>query len=245
MKKTYLAVLLTVMFGLFSCQSHQIKNKLCGTWVYTGESVASVTFTDNNTFYTGGRLDSDGRYEIDGKDIIVYYSQGGSCNLRIAEDGCLYADDGSRYVKISDDVNTKQHTHNTKQKTISTTEDWINFVSATDDIEKINGVLTSMKPSRIIQMTKELSEMVSNSNTNEPQARAKCRALIYILIIPGPHQVLKERDKYTGFCFSDSEYDEFNRIFDDAPRRKALSVLGNKEANKIFDSFEEWAKTLH
>lgn len=137
-----------------------------------------------------------------------------------------------------------------KQNNVSTTEDWINFVSATDDIEEINGVLTSMKPNRIIQMTKELSEMVSNLNANEPQARAKCRALIYIEIIPVPHQVLKDKyaqegHKYTGFCFSDSEFDEFKKIMDASTREKAMSVLGNKEVNEIFGSYEDWVKTLH
>lgn len=112
MKKIYFALFLTLTYGLFSCQSHQTKNELVGTWVYTGGSVASVTFTDNNTFYSGGILNSNGRYEIDGKDIIVYYSHGGSSNLRIADDGCLYAGDGSRFVKISDDVNAKQESIN-------------------------------------------------------------------------------------------------------------------------------------
>lgn len=112
MRNVCLALLLIVTFGLFSCQSHQTKNKLVGTWVYTGGSVASVTFTSNNTFYTGDILNSNGCYEIDGKDITVFYSHGGSANLRIADDGCLYASDGSRYVKISDDVNSKQESIN-------------------------------------------------------------------------------------------------------------------------------------
>ena len=112
MRKLCLVFMLTVTFGLFSCQSHQTKNKLVGTWVYAGGSVASVTFTSNNTFYTGGILNSNGRYEIDGKDITIYYSHGGSSNLRIADDGCLYVGDGSRYVKISDDVNFKQESIN-------------------------------------------------------------------------------------------------------------------------------------
>lgn len=141
-------------------------------------------------------------------------------------------------------------TQSPKQKNISTTEDWINFVSATDDIEEINGVLTSMKASRIIHMTKELSDMVSNLNTNEPQAREKCRALIYIEIIPVPYQVLKDKyaqegHKYTGFCFSDLEFDEFKKIMDASPREKAMSVLGDKEVNEIFGSYEDWVKTLH
>lgn len=137
-----------------------------------------------------------------------------------------------------------------KQINISTTEDWINFVSVANNIEEIDSVLTSMKPNRIIQMTKELSEMVSNLNANEPQAKAKCRAMIYIETIPIPHQVLKDKyaqegHKYTGFCFSDSEFDEFTRIVDGSPREKAMSVLGNKEVNKIFGPYEDWVKTLH
>lgn len=32
--------------------------------------------------------------------------------MRIADDGCLYASDGSKYVKISDDVNSKQESIN-------------------------------------------------------------------------------------------------------------------------------------
>ena len=136
-----------------------------------------------------------------------------------------------------------------KQNSITTTEDWINFVSAANDIEEIDGAVTSMKPSSIIQIAKELSEMVSNLNANESQAKAKSRALIYILIIPESHQVLKDKyakegRNYTGFCFSDSEIDVFNKTFDGAPREKAMSVLGNKEVNDIFGSLEEWLKTL-
>ena len=51
--------------------------------------------------------------------------------------------------------------------------------------------------------------------------------------------------KYTGFCFSDSEFDEFKKIMDASPREKAMSVLGNKEVNEIFGSYEDWVKTLH
>ena len=147
-------------------------------------------------------------------------------------------------------ISTSYYTQSPKQNSISTTEDWINFISATDDIEKIDEGLTSMKPCRIIQIAKELSEMVSNLNANEPHVEATCRALIYILITPTPHQIIKDKysqegRKYTGFCFSESECDEFDRIFDGAPREKAMSVLGNKEVNKIFGSFDDWVKTLH
>ena len=112
MKKICLAFLLTVTFGLFSCQTHQIKNKLVGTWACTGGSYATVTFTDDNMFYTGGILNSTGRYEIDGNDIVVFYSHGGSSKARIADDNFLYVEDGSRYVKVSDDATPKHESIN-------------------------------------------------------------------------------------------------------------------------------------
>lgn len=137
-----------------------------------------------------------------------------------------------------------------KQYNISTTEDWINFVSDAYDIEEIDKALTSMKPEKVIQIAKELSEIVSNLKANEPQAKEKCKALIYITAIPVPHQIVKEKyaqagRKYTGFCFSDSEYDEFNRIFNDKPGDKVITILGNKEVNEIFGAYEEWAKSFH
>lgn len=87
--------------------SHQTKKNLCGTWLYTGGRYASVTFEEDGTFHTGGFLDSKGRYEINGKEINIYYSHGTSTTLKLADDNNLYAPDGSHYVKISQEEQDK------------------------------------------------------------------------------------------------------------------------------------------
>lgn len=87
--------------------SHQNKKNLCGTWLYTGGRYASVTFEEDGTFHTGGFLDSKGRYEINGKEINIYYSHGTSTTLKLADDNNLYAPDGSHYVKISQEEQDK------------------------------------------------------------------------------------------------------------------------------------------
>lgn len=102
MKKILIILSLITALGMLSCQSNRTKKILCGTWAYTGGTYATVTFTENNTFYTGGLLGSNGRYEIDGKKIIIYYSHGTSTTLKLIDDNNLYASDGSHYIKTSD-----------------------------------------------------------------------------------------------------------------------------------------------
>lgn len=112
MKKKIYVIVLMATVGLFSCQSYQTKKNLCGTWVYTGGRYASVTFAEDGTFYTGGMLNSEGRYEIDGKEVKVYYSHGGSTTLRIADENNIYASDGTHFVKISDEEADKLESAN-------------------------------------------------------------------------------------------------------------------------------------
>ena len=103
MKKVFFILITIAAISLTSCQSHQTKKNICGTWLYTGGSYAYVTFEEDGTFHTGGVLGSKGRYEINGEEINVYYSHGTSGTLKLTDDNNLYASDGSHYIKASEE----------------------------------------------------------------------------------------------------------------------------------------------
>lgn len=130
-----------------------------------------------------------------------------------------------------------------KKYNIVTTDDWINHVSAAANIEEIDKGLTSMTPNQIIHIGEELSKMVFHLNVNDPQAKAKCRALIYILILPTSHQAVYNK-RHSGFSFSELEYNRLQKVFDNSPRELSMMILGSDEVNEIFGEWEDWMDTL-
>lgn len=99
---------LVVALGLLIILPNQTKYKLHGTWGYHGGDYAGITFKMNGEFYGCGMLHFDGHYKINGKNITLTYSDGEVSTLRLADDGCLYASDGSRYEKISEQEAVRQ-----------------------------------------------------------------------------------------------------------------------------------------
>lgn len=95
-----LLLIVALVFLIFL--PNKTKQKLHGTWGYHGKDYAGITFTLNDECYGCGMLHFDGRYEIDGNNITIFFSNGETHIMRLEDDGCLYASDGSRYEKISE-----------------------------------------------------------------------------------------------------------------------------------------------
>lgn len=104
-----IGLFIIVALVLLMVLPNQTKNKLHGTWGYHGGDYAGITFTMNDEFYGCGMLHFEGHYKIDGKIITLTYSDGEVSTMRLADDGCLYASDGSRYEKISEQEAVRQN----------------------------------------------------------------------------------------------------------------------------------------
>ena len=88
---------------------NQTKNKLHGTWGYHGKNYDGITFKMDDEFYECGMSNDEGHYKIDGKNITLTYSDGRVSVWRLADDGCLYSSNGSRYEKISEQEAIRQN----------------------------------------------------------------------------------------------------------------------------------------
>lgn len=129
------------------------------------------------------------------------------------------------------------------KNTIETTEDWIKFVSSSANIEEIDSVLVSMEIEQIIKIKEDLVNDVSNLKEYDERAKEKCRALMYITILPIGHQTAQmiKKQSYSGFAMSESEYDMFlHRVDDKLASKKVIDVLGKQEANDILYTWEQW-----
>lgn len=105
MKKLFVLISLVASIIFFSCQSDWTKQKICGTWTYDGfAGHAILDFHEDNTMSMLSSLGAGtGTYTIDGKDINIHFYDGGGGTLHLANDGNLYASDGSKYTKVPND----------------------------------------------------------------------------------------------------------------------------------------------
>lgn len=126
-----------------------------------------------------------------------------------------------------------------KEYNIVTTEDWMKLMYDVNSLEEIDEVYTTMSPRQINNIMEDLSQMISCLKKDDPQAETMCNAFICLSNLTFGLQTLYEK-KHSGFSFPESEYKRFCKLFDEAPRDKAITILGAKETNEIFDAFERW-----
>lgn len=124
---------------------------------------------------------------------------------------------------------------------IVTTEDWINHVSSASNVEEIDRGYSSMSPNQIANITEELSLMVINLKKGDVKAKAKCRAMCYLILLPSAHMGATTSD----FVFTSSEI----KRLDDVVENKELTTtiilmtLGD-EAEQLYDSFLDYYASI-
>lgn len=123
---------------------------------------------------------------------------------------------------------------------IATTEDWIDFVSSTNDVEEIDKAFCSMSPSLINNTYAELLKSVYRLSSNDVHARATCRALNYMGELTAGHL---EGYTKSNFILHNSDLTcELNTRTIDIALINMEYILG-AEYDKDKASIREYAKT--
>lgn len=97
---------LPLLIPIISCQSSQTKTEkeIYGKWVPDRWVFPQIWFYKDNTFRTQFDYSTvdHGTYSVNGKTVIIKSTIASDEKFRLAEDHCLYAPDGTKYIKAEE-----------------------------------------------------------------------------------------------------------------------------------------------